>query len=470
MTKISNYPHKDVLCLISLTTDIRRRMIENDYNPDDAIKKLKGIGVDVCDLSIQSLSKIEQYKVVIIICHHIKSQDNDALVLSDNTHLPVDVFVQAISTEFTGLLDLAICQSREMAYEIKALSKNPDALKIQYAEEATDVEFRLCFIYSGLLKNFSFNPIDDYKQRYRKAYLEAIEEAEKEQKEKVKDPNSLPEGTKLGTNETVTMPYEMEKEKDYPITVYIHNNDYMHVNNNLKWENEGTSIRWDISSLALTIDEDYIIALTFDSDNIQGAGEKCFTWEGDTIIRTFRIKVKNDFNGNELLSYITIKNKKTGEPVDDNCVRKIKVTNRHPEIQPLEGCEMKEILQENVVEDYNKFNPFELNNHKQIDRLGIYDYLRGRKYDDKDSVLSMSYEQFVFFLDRGQMKQIYQSHRHIDDILFLVKKLKKIYSNGWYEVARKSLGVEKKRVSQKFPTPTFNHREFEKRFFPDDIK
>ena len=97
MTKISNYPHKEILCLISLTTDIRRRMIENDYNPDDAIKKPKGIGVDVCDLSIQSLSKIEQYKVVIIICHHIKSQDNDALVLSDNTFLPVDVFVRQLT-------------------------------------------------------------------------------------------------------------------------------------------------------------------------------------------------------------------------------------------------------------------------------------------------------------------------------------------------------------------------------------
>lgn len=217
MTKISNYPHKDVLCLISLTTDLRKKMTNKGYDPDDAIKKLKGIGVDICDLSIQSLSKIEQYKVVIIICHHIKSQDNDALVLSDNTFLPVDVFVHTISTEFTGLLDLAICDSKAMAYEIKALSKYPDALKIQYAEEETDVEFRLCYIYPNFLKNFSFAQIDDYKQRYREAYLEAIEEAEREQKEKVKDINLLPAGTKLGdstesSNDSINTSVFMSKE------------------------------------------------------------------------------------------------------------------------------------------------------------------------------------------------------------------------------------------------------------------
>lgn len=203
MTKISNYPHKNVLCLKSLNTKFRREMIKNNYNPDDTFKKLKGIGVDVCDLTIQNLSKINQYRLVIIICHHIKSQDIDALVLGDNTLLPVDVFVHAISTEFTGLLDLAICQSREMAYEIKALSKYPDALKIQYAEEQSDVEFR-CFIYPDLLKNFSFDPIDNYRERYRDAYRGAIEAAEREQKKRVKDPNSLPEGTKLGTIDSST--------------------------------------------------------------------------------------------------------------------------------------------------------------------------------------------------------------------------------------------------------------------------
>lgn len=231
MTKISNYPHKDVLCLISLTTDLRKKMTNKGCDPDDAIKKLKGIGVDVCDLSIQSLSKIEQYKVVIIICHHIKSQDNDALVLSDNTFLPVDVFVHTISTEFTGLLDLAICDSKAMAYEIKALSKYPDALKIQFAEEETDIEFRLCYIYPDLLKNFSFDPIDDYKQRYREAYLEAIEEAEREQKEKVKDINLLPAGTKLGDssksssdsiNTSVFMPKEVTRGEFFKLQIKMH--------------------------------------------------------------------------------------------------------------------------------------------------------------------------------------------------------------------------------------------------------
>lgn len=231
MTKISNYPHKDVLCLISLTTEIRQKMLKNDYNPDDAIKKLKGIGFDICDLSIHSLSKIEQYKVVIIICHHIQSQDIDALVLSDNTLLPVDVFINAISKEFTGLLDLAICQSKEMAYAIKALSKFSDSIRIQYAEDETDVEFRLCYIYPDLLKYFSFDPIENYRERYRNAYLGAIEVAEREQKERVKDITSLAEGTKLGDSSnksddsvktSVFMPEEVTRGEFFKLQIKMH--------------------------------------------------------------------------------------------------------------------------------------------------------------------------------------------------------------------------------------------------------
>ena len=231
MTKISNCPHKDELCLISLTTDLRKKMTNKGYDPDDAIKKLKDIGVDVCDLTIQSLSKINQYRLVIIICHHIQSQDIDALVLSDNTLLPVDVFVNAISKEFTGLLDLAICQSKEMAYAIKALSKFSDSIRIQYAEDETDVEFRLCYIYPDLLKYFSFDPIENYRERYRNTYLGAIELAEREQKERGKDINSLPEGTKLGessessndsVNTSVFMPEKVTRGEFFQLQIKMH--------------------------------------------------------------------------------------------------------------------------------------------------------------------------------------------------------------------------------------------------------
>lgn len=231
MTKISNCPHKDELCLISLTTDLRKKMTNKGCDPDDAIKKLKDIGVDVCDLTIQSLSKINQYRLVIIICHHIQSQDIDALVLSDNTLLPVDVFVNAISKEFTGLLDLAICQSKEMAYAIKALSKFSDSIRIQYAEDETDVEFRLCYIYPDLLKYFSFDPIENYRERYRNTYLGAIELAEREQKERGKDINSLPEGTKLGessessndsVNTSVFMPEKVTRGEFFQLQIKMH--------------------------------------------------------------------------------------------------------------------------------------------------------------------------------------------------------------------------------------------------------
>lgn len=315
MTKISNFPHKDVLCLISLTTEIRQKMIKNDYNPDDAKKKLKGIGVDVCDLTIQNLSKINQYRLVIIICHHIQSQDIDALVLSDNTLLPVDVFVNAISKEFTGLLDLAICQSKEMAYAIKALSKFSDSIRIQYVEDETDVEFRLCYIYPDLLKYFSFDPIENYRERYRNDFLGAIEAAEREQKEKVKDPNSLPEGTKLGTMATGERPSEVERNSEFSINVIFHDeSSEITIEKNIK-NSYNISYQFKDSKIEELNDGDSIIFdLRFDipypemTNFLKGGGEHLHTFRrGAKSIISYDCKVEAGFRLNSFKGILTIR-------------------------------------------------------------------------------------------------------------------------------------------------------------------
>ena len=287
MTKSSIIPHKNVLCLICLTTEIRQKMIENNYNPDNAIKKLKGIGVDVCNLSIQNLSKINQYKLVIIICHHRKSQDIDALVLSDNTLLPVDGFVHAISTEYTGLLDLAICQSKEMAYEIKALSKYPNALKIQYAEEETDVEFRLCYIYPDLMKSFSFEPTENYRERYREAYQEAVQYAIEKQ---TMDPSSLLEGTKLGTNSifkkaSIGAPTFAERNTPFLITIIIHKyRDKEFIKAQISGSQEDATIKREKDDIKIKNGDKINISLSFDSDetyNLKGEGKEQRIWNDD---------------------------------------------------------------------------------------------------------------------------------------------------------------------------------------------
>lgn len=337
MTKISNFPHKDVLCLISLTTEIRQKMIKNDYNPDDAKKKLKGIGVDVCDLTIQNLSKINQYRLVIIICHHIQSQDIDALVLSDNTLLPVDVFVNAISKEFTGLLDLAICQSKEMAYAIKALSKFSDSIRIQYVEDETDVEFRLCYIYPDLLKYFSFDPIDDYKERYIEAYRKAVQYAIRRQNEEVKDPNSLPEGTKLGTMAASAVPPLAVRNSPFPVKVYIHaDGEEMdicaeiegyrrHIKRNLKL-NDGDQISWNLSFN--TAPEPYEDL----NKHILGAGSHSETWNGNSRIDfTFDCFVRSEFRLN---GFTVVLNTIIGKEELDTCKLPVEV-RPYKDDQPL---------------------------------------------------------------------------------------------------------------------------------------
>lgn len=226
--------HKDILCLISLSDATRQQMKENGYDPDEAIKELKAIdNVDVGDITMQTISTIFRYKLVIIICHHVRKSNIDALELSDGTLLPVDSFVNAVvntvNNRYTGLIDLCICDSENMAKSIKALSQHPDLYKIQYAEKDTGVEFRLCYIYPKLLQYFSFDSIKDYRIRYRESFLEAIEKAKKDQKEKIEDVTSLPEGTKLGGAESsedvktsVFFPNEVVRGEFYKLQIILH--------------------------------------------------------------------------------------------------------------------------------------------------------------------------------------------------------------------------------------------------------
>lgn len=234
MIQNSKEQHKDILCLISLSDVTRQQMKENGYDPDEAIKELKSIdNVDVGDITMQTISTIFRYKLVIIICHHVRKSNIDALELSEGTLLPFDSFVNAVvnavNNRYTGLIDLCICDSENMAKSIKALSQHPDLYKIQYAEKDTGVEFRLCYIYPKLLQYFSFDSIKDYRIRYRESFLEAIEKAKKDQKEEIEDVSSLPEGTKLGGTESsediatsVFAPKEVKATYKFPIQVFLY--------------------------------------------------------------------------------------------------------------------------------------------------------------------------------------------------------------------------------------------------------
>lgn len=309
MIQNSKEQHKDILCLISLSDATRQQMKENGYDPDEAIKELKAIdNVDVGDITMQTISTIFRYKLVIIICHHVRKSNIDVLELSDGTLLPVDNFVNAVvnavNNRYTGLIDLCICDSENMAKSIKALSQTPDLYRIQYVNEneETGVEYRLFQIYPKLLK-FSFDPIEDYHIRYRKAFLKANEKAKKDQKEEIEDVSSLPEGTNLGTMSTSAAPETVYRNSPFPVKVYIHaDGDEIDINveidkyqkhrkRNLKL-NDGDHIKWDVSFNTRPMSEytQYLKHIV---------GERSFTdtWKSDTseIRHTFEFFMEDAF-------------------------------------------------------------------------------------------------------------------------------------------------------------------------------
>lgn len=285
--------HKDILCLISLSNVTRQQMKKNGYDPDEAIKELKAIdNVDVGDITMQTISTIFRYKLVIIICHHVRKSNIDAFELSDGTLLPVDSFVNAVvnavNNRYTGLIDLCICVSEGMAKSIKALSQSPDLYRIQYAEEETGVEFRLCYIYPKLLQYFSFDSIKDYRIRYRESFLEAIEKAKKDQRKEIEDVSSLPEGTNLGTMATGEQPFEVKRNSRFYIRVIFHDESEEDIKrNNIK---DARNIPYRIKKPILKElkDGDTIhLELRFDTDNpemtkfLQGKGEYSFPFKKD---------------------------------------------------------------------------------------------------------------------------------------------------------------------------------------------
>lgn len=355
MIQNSKEQHKDILCLISLSDATRQQMKENGYDPDEAIKELKAIdNVDVGDITMQTISTIFRYKLVIIICHHVRKLNINALELSDNTLLSVDSFVNAVvnavNNQYTGLIDLCICDSEIMAKSIKALSQYPDLYRIQYVNEneKTGVELRLCHIYPKLLK-FSFDPIENYHIRYREAFLKANEKVKKEQKEEIEDVSSLPEGTNLGTMATGEQPFEVKRNSRFYIRVIFHDDSAEETKrNNIK---DARNIPYRIKEPILKElkDGDTVhLDLRFDTDNpemtkfLHGGGEysflfikdaenigryECFVEAGfreEIIHGTLKIKINdNPYYVDEWLFSIEVKHPENDLALDGN-------NNEHP--------------------------------------------------------------------------------------------------------------------------------------------
>lgn len=449
MIQNSKEQHKDILCLISLSDVTRQQMKENGYDPDKAIKELKAIdNVDVGDITMQTISTIFRYKLVIIICHHVRKSNIDVLELSDGTLLPVDSFVNAVvnavNNRYTGLIDLCICDSENMAKSIKALSQTPDLYRIQYVNEneETGVEYRLFQIYPKLLK-FSFDPIEDYHIRYREAFLKANEKAKKDQKKEIEDVSSLPEGTNLGTMSTSAAPETVYRNSPFHVKVFIHadgeeadiiaeiGNYQRKIRRNLKLD-DGKRICWDLS---------------FDTDpeayenlnkHIRGAGSHSEIWNSEKlrIEYTFKCFVKPEFTLNGF-----------------NGVLKTTIGDKEPEtwsfsfpvevVPYKEGCFSLDGEKDSIlIPDFESMHKFDIIKEelkgKEFDLREIWDIFckKDRHKIDKDIITQSFFENMVSY---GDFRPIYQNAGNRANIKAFINYIRPYFPIDWYNTVIEKL-------------------------------
>lgn len=375
-----------VIFLYSLPKSVVEPMQLKGVDYNSVIKMIGDFdGVEVHDLNRDFFSMSHKCNILIVLGEFL--EDKNALLLQDDSTFPLADLTPLIGSSFreVNVIDCAWCYSGK--------GKTHDELKeytnalVNTINSYTSAETRLA-LYWLLLKDTTLLGRDNYKDCYDKilgdldAYQNGMDPKQLE---------SLSEGTNLGTNETVTMPYEMVREKKYPFTVYIHENDYESVKKNSEWENAETEIRWDISISNLMKDEKYEVTLSFDSDNIIGAGSQFFKWSGYTVILTFEVWVADSFVGDEFWSYISIK--QDDKPIDENCKRRITVVSAKARTDDLES-KRKQSPQISSQNSYSTISGEEIN-YKEI-----YEY-----FLKTGKVREISYDDFVYSLSHADLKE-----------------------------------------------------------------
>jgi len=370
-----------------------------DYNL--FLGKIREIdGVNVQKLSKEYFSTTHNSKILIILGEFLEKEN--ALLLESGTLLKLADLTDLICASFKDveIIDCAFCLSKTFHDDLKKRTK---AL-VNTNNDSTQVEARL-ELYSLLLKR------DDLgKKNYKESYDIVIDRLEaKQKKREPQELANLPEGTKLGTKETVTMPYIMEREKKYPFTVYIHNDDNKCVEDHIKWENAGAHIRWNIPISDLIVNEKYVVSLSFDpATNLTGAGEQKFLWKEETIILTFVVEISKEFKGDSIWSYITIKRNNENE-YNYRCVRRIIVVQEKdlPEIILNQSDKISRPIEFPTLHGYEV-------NYKEIWR-----YYR----DNKKIADDISLDDFVYYISRARLSKLWGDSNH-RELLYLIRHLR----------------------------------------------
>lgn len=242
----------NILFLVSLPEDKVRGMESDGYSYSESINTIKAnANVELREsITSKDLMDAENYDITIIVAHH--DEDNDALVLADGKQLPISEMVASFREGpdgFDKILDLAICNSSDIAPRIKQRCKN---CKIMAAGDEVGVETRL-YIYPKLFEYIAKYPDVSYPE----AYLHVLRQ-EKEKQENKDNTTQLIKTKKLGTMSTSAVPLQAVRNSPFPVKVYIHaDGDELDINaeignfrrnikRNLKLNN-GDSISWDLS-------------------------------------------------------------------------------------------------------------------------------------------------------------------------------------------------------------------------------
>lgn len=207
----TNSQHKDILFLVSLSPEIIIDLEKKNIDYSYFLNKIRSFAnVDFREsISKEDLAIANNYKIVIVIGH----RKGESLELSDQSLFPMADIVTSLPFDFSGVIDVSVCNSTVIHDAIK--KHCPNAL-VQTANEKTGIDFRLP-LYSILLNHLPANI------NYRDAYILLLKRMEAKQSLIPKQElDKRPTTTKLGTMATGERPFEVKRNSKFFIKVIFH--------------------------------------------------------------------------------------------------------------------------------------------------------------------------------------------------------------------------------------------------------
>ena len=300
-----NMQHKKILFMISLPEE---DILENKELIQDCISRLKDRGVDIRDVICrESLSRIIDYDIVIIVTHFDKDSGN--LLLKDEK-LHINDFVNCLPESFSGYLDLSFCHSGFVKSEVE--NHCPNCItQVSNSLEGTRLYVHLVaypFVVDKIIENEGID--------FHKAYMETLEELFDAAANNPENDNYNDDSLRLGQKKaSVAYPDEAKRNSLVPIHVFLHyasEKDEVEQGVYKRYTNKEVEIRICSKEFSeIEVGDSLIIELSFGGYDTQhlhvidGKKRKIIvTEEIDEII--FMVGIDEDFKSHNFCCYIDI--------------------------------------------------------------------------------------------------------------------------------------------------------------------